>query len=538
MGEESFIDTLPMKNMETVFPRCRSILKPAIWYRIIKSIPENTTPEAFPNLLNDRMDIGIQAFLPELAQLEWNIYDTKHGHIKIPDDVDQILVNPTLKLRQYSWKNLVSILNGEDNNTLQKDESGMEFVLIWQHPVTAESNVEVASQLDLLILKMVVEDIEPQEITNAGGFRPIELNDAVDRAVDKGILLAPKTQIRRDTNNLPQGIELPQSLLNATVFTLQWHITQACDLHCKHCYDRSKRSPLQLEQGIRILDDLADFCNSQNVRGQVAFTGGNPLLYPHFFELYSEASQRGFHIIILGNPATRVQIEKLISIQVPIYFQVSLEGLPKHNDSIRGTGHFNRTMEFLDLLNDLGVSSRVMLTLTQDNMHQVLSLAEMLNGLTDQFEFNRLSTVGEAADLVLPNPKEFAAFLKSYWQAAANNPIIRLKDNLFNILLYKAGMPVGGGCTGHGCGVGFNFLILLADGEVHACRKFPSLIGNIHKQRISEIYDSIITSRYRSGPLACKSCAIRPVCGGCLAVAHSYGVNIFKDRDPYCFMSA
>jgi hypothetical protein len=34
----------------------------------------------------------------------------------------------------------------------------------------------------------------------------------------------------------------------------------------------------------------------------------------------------------------------------------------------------------------------------------------------------------------------------------------------------------------------------------------------------------------------CSRCPIRPVCGGCLAVSHSFGLNVFEERDPFCFM--
>lgn len=43
-----------------------------------------------------------------------------------------------------------------------------------------------------------------------------------------------------------------------------------------------------------------------------------------------------FIIAILGNPASRDQIEKILDIKRPTFFQVSLEGLQKHNDTIRG----------------------------------------------------------------------------------------------------------------------------------------------------------------------------------------------------------
>src|SRR5208337_2072544 len=107
---------------------------------------------------------------------------------------------------------------------------------------------------------------------------------------------------------------------------------QACDLHCKHCYDRSTRTPITLSNAMRILDDLRLFCNKKYVTGAVSFTGGNPLMHPEFLEIYHAAAERGFALAILGNPAPRERIAELIEIQMPAFYQVSLEGLRDHNN--------------------------------------------------------------------------------------------------------------------------------------------------------------------------------------------------------------
>ncbi|HUL01378.1 MAG TPA: thio(seleno)oxazole modification radical SAM maturase SbtM, partial [Nitrospirota bacterium] len=245
---------------------------------------------------------------------------------------------------------------------------------------------------------------------------------------------------------------------------------------------------------------------------------------------------RGFSTAILGNPAPAEQIAELVAIQMPSFYQVSLEGLQEHNDAIRGTGNFDRVLAFLKVLKELNVSSMVMLTLTSKNINQVIPLAEILRGKVDIFHFNRLSMVGEGAKLTPPDARQYRSFLESYINAARTNPIMGIKDNLINIIKLEHGDSSFGGCTGHGCGAAFNFVSLLADGEVHACRKFPSLIGNIHQQSLSEIFDSDLAHRYRAGSAACRTCTLRPVCGGCLASAHSHDLNVFKDKDPFCFM--
>ena len=63
----------------------------------------------------------------------------------------------------------------------------------------------------------------------------------------------------------------------------------------------------------------------------------------------------------------------------------------------------------------------VMLTLTRDNMDQVLPLGRLLTGRTDHFTFNRLSTVGEGKQLLMPEKKDFEAFLREFATAGFKN---------------------------------------------------------------------------------------------------------------------
>ena len=119
---------------------------------------------------------------------------------------------------------------------------------------------------------------------------------------------------------------------------------------------------------------------------------------------------------------------------------------------------------------------------------------------------------------------------------ARESGIAGLKDNLFNILLERKGEDLFGGCTGFGCGAAFNFLTLLAEGEAHACRKFPSPVGNVLETGLEGVYDSDAARRSREGCASCSACRIRPVCGGCLAVACGQGLDPLEERDPHCFI--
>jgi selenobiotic family peptide radical SAM maturase len=319
-------------------------------------------------------------------------------------------------------------------------------------------------------------------------------------------------------------------------FTLQWHLTNACELSCRHCYDRTLVGSLSLAQAERVLESFLDFCRGANVSGQVCLTGGNPFLYPHFRSLYRAIAETDCAISILGNPVTEAQLADIVELRRPTYFQVSLEGRRDYNDQIRGAGHFQRVLDFLPVLRKLKVKSQVMLTLHKGNMAEILPLACELRGQVDRFTFNRLSQVGAGADLELPDREEYVELLKRYVAASRTNPHLHFKDGLFNILRYHFHRPLTRGCTGFGCGAAFNFVAVLPDGQVHACRKFPSAIGNLLESSLSQIYASSAAKRYRTGSRACRFCRVRNRCGGCLAVAHGAGLPELSARDPHCFM--
>jgi selenobiotic family peptide radical SAM maturase len=519
-------------EIERIYPACRSILGQRGWAELTSHPDTQSKPETVPLLLAQM--IGRRRIPPhigDLAALEWAIYATKAKTWNAIEAMEDTIINPTLSLLTLRWKHLLNLLQSVTTGSLPP-EPGEEHILVWKVPGTGEVQACTPTQEDLLVLKMVEERIESRTVASTGGLPLRSVHDAVDRAGAKGLVMLPPPRITRGSDFMAAA---GRAYTDAHVFTLQWHLTQRCHLSCRHCYDRTDRQELPLGRSLDILDDFDRFCKAKRVRGAVTFTGGDPLLYPDFSTLYGAAADHGFATAILGNPTGRAVLEHLLTIAKPDFFQVSLEGLEEYNNCMRGKGHFKRTLIFLEVLRDLGIYSMVMLTLTEGNMKEVLPLARSLQGKTDVFHFNRLSRSGMGADLNLPSREEYRSFLKEYIAASRENSVMGLKDNLLNLVLVAQGEAPFGGCTGFGCGAAFNFVTLLPDGELHACRKFPSLIGNILQASFSEIYDSANAARYRQRPEACRGCDLRATCGGCLAVIQTNGLDISKERDPLCF---
>ena len=475
----------------------------------------------------------VPAYLPDLARVERVRHDLTSTNPKVPLRAtgDSIVVNPTLLAVKVSWQPLLALLDNSD----VKPEPASQILIFWQNPDGTQRQA-AASPTDLLALKIVVEQLDPVDVA-ANDNQPVGIIDGVvDSAVRKGLLLSPPSKLRRETSG-PQPAAAAGTFTTAEVFTLQWHITHRCDLHCRHCYDRSDRKDVDLKQGLRILDQMRQFCREHHVGGQVSFSGGNPFLHPDFLQLYQAAFDRNLNLAILGNPVSESQIDAILQIAEPSFFQVSLEGLEKHNDQIRGKGSYQSVLEFLELLKKKKIYSMVMLTLTRGNLDQVLPLAEALRDRVDLFTYNRLARVGEGANLESPQPEEYQRFVIDYLEARRSNPIMAVKDSLINIELEQQQHNLFGGCTGFGCGAAFNFVSLLPDEQVHACRKFPSLIGDLNRQTLHDVYHSPDAQEYRQGCHECSACHLRLACGGCLAVTHGWGRDPFLERDPYCFIT-
>jgi len=516
-----------------IFAVSRRVAGVVRWEKIIRTLDDSIKLSDLPNAIIAVADkFSLPPFLPQLIFIEWQKCQVAMNRKPIAHTADKLELNPTLRIIELDWK-----LSGlfEDSAKIKRIEQGQEIVAIWRDPISKNVRLNAISKEDFLLLKFIEEEHNIPVVADLDVSGEM-IDQALRQAVKQGILIPNRLMLWRDINILDHNNPKDPDLIYSDSFTLQWHVTNLCDFNCKHCYDRSERPTLTFVQAEPILDDLKGFCHERYIKGHVCFTGGNPLLYPQFFELYAATAKRGFSASILGNPTPKENLQKIVNIQKPTFFQVSLEGLEDQNDFIRGKGTFKKMFAFLDLLREMQIRTVVMLTLTKDNIDQVLPLADLLCGHADNFTFNRLASVGEGANLSLPSERAYSEFLETYVKASKENPILGYKDNLINIILDKRGQKLSRGCTGYGCGAAFNFIVVLPDGEAYACRKFPSPIGNLTTQSLSQVYDSPAAASYRRGSVACDGCRLRLKCGGCLAVLYGLGKNIFKDRDPYCFI--
>lgn len=342
-------------------------------------------------------------------------------------------------------------------------------------------------------------------------------------------------------------------------FTLQWHLTAKCDQDCMHCYlydsptyERELRDELTYDDCCKIIDDFSDTFNNLEMPTRINFTGGDSLLRKDIFDLIIYARKKGIAVGILGNPnhLNYETAKRLKDLGVSRY-QVSIDGLEKTHDRLRGRkGLFKDAIRAIRVLEDVGIPSVVMFTLSRENQNELIGIIrKVVKESVSIFDFARIVPIGagkqlreqmltarEYRELLLKVLEEYKCLRENGCQTYFGR-----KDHLWRLLYQELGLlkplPKDRETIYGGCGIGCSILTILADGTVYACRRLPIEIGRVPKQSIRDIFiNSPEHNKMRQVEKMqkCSKCELKQFCRGCPAVAYAiYGD--YMAPDPQCW---
>ena len=152
--------------------------------------------------------------------------------------------------------------------------------------------------------------------------------------------------------------------------TLWFNTGTLCNIECANCYIES--SPENDRLVYITADEVSEYLDQLEDRDwkarEIGFTGGEPFMNPEMIEMARRSLARGYEVLILTNamrPMMRPRVQDGLRALVAEYgdrltLRISVDhwSADKHDEE-RGTGSFDRTVEGMEWLRDIGARMTV-----------------------------------------------------------------------------------------------------------------------------------------------------------------------------------
>lgn len=319
---------------------------------------------------------------------------------------------------------------------------------------------------------------------------------------------------------LPADIDIEQYASKTPVLkNVMFELTLACNLECIQCYcnaGKARSDELDTEEITRFIDYLA-----KTEADTITFTGGEPLLHKDFLAIAKHASNQGLDVALFTNGELldhdildaflRMKVESI---------QISLDGArPETHDLIRGKrGLFEKTLHAIKESKQRGFPVVVMTTLVEQNKDEMIGISQLCEKLeVEGWCMNMFIPVGRAKDLNVVSLQTLSHIRKQIGVSPAV-------------------------CGNTACGVGFQKIAVLSNGDICPCEVLQSaVLGNIRNTNLLDVFHQHpLMDNYRKSTVEniaeCSICPVSVLCrGGCKSSALIRNGSIFSPDPTACY---
>jgi len=284
--------------------------------------------------------------------------------------------------------------------------------------------------------------------------------------------------------------------------------TYRCNAKCGMCDIWKYPTSLEEEFKPELLKKLPSRIDRINI------SGGEPTLRSDLEEIVSILQPRTTHLEISTNGYFPDRLERLAKKYPKLIFRISIEGLPKLNDKLRGLDNgFDRALRSLLRIRRAGIENvGFATTISGENHKDLLDVYSMCTSMDIQlanavvhnsFYFKKEDNSIENTDEVADTMKEFISLLL---QSPRRHFKARLKDwfrayiNL-GLLHHMQGKSRPLHCT-----AGTDAFFLDPYGRILACNGSaePFVMGDLNNQEFEEIWESSQASKAREQVAKCN----------------------------------
>lgn len=315
-------------------------------------------------------------------------------------------------------------------------------------------------------------------------------NEFVDYCLQERLLTTQKISMGR-----PPIIKAPQPSLRY----LELQITDRCNLRCKHCYIGDK-TPQELSvKQIRAI--LKEFEEMQGLR--LMITGGEPLLHSNFDAINEILPDFLIRTVLFTNGL--LMNKNLLRHLHVDEIQVSIDGLEKAHDALRGKGTFRKAFSAVELAKEQGFE---------------VSVATMVHArdLEDFEEMEKLFSGLGIKDWTVDVP-----CITGRLESSTGFQVTPEVGGKYLRYGYGAGLHAGE--TGFGCGL--HLMSVMADGKVTKCTFYSDKpVGTIN-EGLRQCWEK--TTPVYLKDLSCDCQFLESCRGGCRYRAELLGNPLGKD---------
>lgn len=301
-------------------------------------------------------------------------------------------------------------------------------------------------------------------------------------------------------------------------FSVVWYLTNTCNLNCPFCFQNHNKQSFTFLECLKILEKINKLSPFS-----ISLIGGEIFLLDYILDLIKEINKKN----IVCNLATNgtllnVNIVKKLAKYKIGYVQLSLDGLEKTHDNLRGQGNYNVIINSIKMLKKEGIKVHVDPLLTKKNKNEIQEIIKKLEELdVDLIKFNLFFPVGkgeknkEDFELSVEEIKDIIYQIKNY------KGNIELRLPIENWAYEKDENMLEKKLNSYSCVAGQRKVVILSNGNIVACEFFKDeVIGNVYKDDLYDLWvDSNNFKRWRENIILdtlCHTCKYLEACkGGC-----------------------
>ena len=315
------------------------------------------------------------------------------------------------------------------------------------------------------------------------------------------------------------------------------------------------------EQGLGLVDDLAELGRTQPMMPILVFSGGEPLCRSDIFELIERARASAITCALATN-GTMIDTgmaERIADCGIA-RVSVSLDGATAavHDGLRQQEGSFEKALAGVAALHARDVPFQINMTLTKHNafqLEEVYRLSKSVGAVAVHvFMLVPVGCGQILAETDMLSPEQYEQKMEDICKLDGRGElemkvtcgphyerIIRQKG------LYRERAQAGGGekapgkhrhgAPSRGCLAGLGVLFVGHQGDVFPCGYLPVNCGNVLKQELATIWrENQDLARMRDSSRLegkCGVCGYREVCGGCRGRAYG-ATGDYMAQEPFC----